>query len=86
MDVFYFTAKYGFDMEQTWEEREEHGFLIAEDFNQAMNWVTKYYGDDLLSVKIEVIGDTGFISTENKEVAEAFKKSYLKTHYGEDAE
>ena len=31
-------------------------------------------------------GDTGMITIDNKEIAEAFKKSYIKTHYGEDEE
>ena len=51
-----------------------------------MNWITNYYQEDLLSVKIEYIGDTGMISIEDKKVAENFKKAYIKTHYGEEEE
>lgn len=86
MDIFYFSARYIYEDEK-YEEREQHGFLVAEDFNKAMFLVADYFRADLISVKITCIGDTcGLISTENKEVAEAFKKSYLKTHYGEDEE
>lgn len=88
MDIFYFSARYIYeDEDKKYEEREQHGFLVAEDFNKAMSLVADYFRDDLISIKITCIGDTcGLISTENKEVAEAFKKSYLKTHYGEDEE
>lgn len=84
MDIFYFSARYICEDEK-YEEREQHGFLVAEDFNKAMFLVTDYFRDDLISVEIACIGDTGgLVSTDNKEIAEAFKKSYLKTHYGED--
>lgn len=86
MDIFYFSARYIYEDEK-YEEREHYGFVAAEDFNKAMFLVADYFRADLISVKITCIGDTcGLISTENKEVAEAFKKSYLKTHYGEDEE
>ena len=83
MDVFYFSARYVVE-EENYKEYEPHGFLVAESFNKAMDWIVDYFRDDLISVEISFIGDTGLISTENKEVAEAFKKSYVKTHYGED--
>lgn len=83
MDVFYFSARYVIE-EEDYRESEQHGFLVAESFNKAMDWIVDYFRDDLISVEISFIGDTGLISTENKEIAEAFKKSYVKTHYGED--
>ena len=87
MDVFYFHARYGCDILEKWEERDEYGFVTANNFIHAMKQITEYFGDDLISVSLTFAGDTcGVISTENKEVAEAFKKSYLKTHYGEDEE
>ena len=86
MDIFYFSARYIYE-DKKYEEREQHGFLVAEDFNKAMFLIADYFRADLISVKITCIGDTcGLVSTDNKEVAEAFKKSYLKTHYGEDGE
>lgn len=84
MDVFYFSAKY--ICEKDYTEYEQHGFLVAEDFNKAMAWIVDYFRADLISVEISVIGDTGLISTEDEEIAKAFKKSYIKTHYGEDEE
>lgn len=81
-EVYYYHAHYGFDNDP-WEERDEYGFMIADNFNHAMSKIVDYYRDDLMSVTIEYIGDTGMICIENKEVAEAFKASYSKTHYGE---
>ena len=83
MDVFYFSARYVF-ADNPYEEREQHGFVVAENFNKAMEQIVEYFGNDLLSVKITVIGDTTLISVEDKDIAEAFKKSYLKTHYGDE--
>jgi hypothetical protein len=51
-----------------------------------MEQITDYYKDDLMGVDIQYAGDTGMITIGNKEIAEAFKKSYIKTHYGEDEE
>lgn len=87
MDIFYFSARYFCEDEKYEEEREQHGFLVAEDFNRAMFLVADYFRTELISVEITCIGDTrGLVSTDNKEIAEAFKESYLKTHYGEDEE
>lgn len=89
MEVFYFHAHYGYegyDITEDWEERNEYGFVLAKNFTHAMEQVVDYYRDDLLSVEIQYVGDTGMISVDNKEIAEAFKKSYIKTHYGEDGE
>ena len=86
MDVFYFHARYGCDILEKWEERDEYGFVAANDFIHAMEQISGYYRDDLISVDIQYAGDTGMITIDNKEIAEAFKKSYIKTHYGEDEE
>lgn len=86
MDVFYFHAHYGYDIMEKWEERDEYGFVVAKNFIHAMEQITDYYKDDLMGVDIQYAGDTGMITTGNKEIAEAFKKSYIKTHYGEDEE
>lgn len=82
-EVFYFHAHYGFEGEK-WEERDEYGFIVASDFKDAMAQIVDTYRDDLMSVEIEYVGDTGIVAIENKEVAEAFKKSFTKTHYGEE--
>lgn len=82
-DVFYFHAHFGFEAGK-WEEHDEYGFVIAEDFNHAMNWITNYYREDLLSIEIEYVGDTGMVSIEDKKAAENFKRAYIKTHYGEE--
>ena len=82
-DVFYFHAHYGFEGEN-WEERDEYGFIVASNFKDAMSQIVDNYREDLLSVEIQYVGDTGIITVNNKEVAEVFKKSYIKTHYGED--
>ena len=86
MDVFYFHAHYGCDTLEKWEERDEYGFVSANNFIHAMEQISDYYRDDLISVDIQYAGDTGMITIDNKEIAEAFKKSYIKTHYWEDEE
>ena len=86
MDVFYFHARYGCDILEKWEEQDEYGFVTANNFIHAMEQISGYYRDDLISVDIQYAGDTGMITIDNKEIAEAFKKSYIKTHYGEDEE
>ena len=84
-DVFYFHARYGFeDGEGEWTENDEYGFIIAKDFNGAMNYISNIYHDDLLSVEIKYASDAGIVSCNNKEIAEGFLKSHIKTHYGED--
>ena len=86
MDVFYFHVCYECDISERWEERDEYGFVTANNFVHAMEQISGYYRDDLISVDIQYAGDTGMITIDNKEIAEAFKKSYIKTHYGEDEE
>ena len=86
MDVFYFHARYSCDTLEKYEERDEYGFVSANNFIHAMEQIFGYYRDDLISVDIQYVGDTGMITIDNKEIAEAFKKSYIKTHYGEDEE
>ena len=86
MDVFYFHARYDCDTLEKYEERDEYGFVSANNFIHAMEQISGYYRDDLISVDIQYVGDTGMITIDNKEIAESFKKSYIKTHYGEDKE
>ena len=86
MDVFYFHARYDCDILEKYEERDEYGFVSANNFIHAMEQISDYYRDSLISVDIQYAGDTGMITVDNNEIAEAFKKSYIKTHYGEDEE
>lgn len=89
MEVFYFKVHYcceNYDVTKEWEEHDEYGFVLAKDFVHATEQIADYYGNDLMSVEVQYVGDIGMISVDNKEIAEAFKKSYLKTHYGEDEE
>ena len=84
-DVFYFHARYGYEAsDNEWAEKDEYGFIIAKDFNCAMNYIVSIYRDDLLSVEIKYASDAGIISCDNKEIAEGFLRSHIKTHYGED--
>ena len=83
MDVFYFHVHYSCDV---FEERDEYGFISANNFIHAMEQISNYYKDDLISVDIQYAGDTGMITINNKEISESFKKAYIKTHYGEDEE
>ena len=82
-NVYCFFVHYGYDLDG-WQERDEYGFIIAEDFNCAMNYVVSIYRDDLLSVEIKYASDAGIISCDNKEIADSFLRSHIKTHYGED--
>jgi hypothetical protein len=85
MEVFYFHAHYGYDFDG-WQERDEYGFVLAKNFVNAMEQVVDYYRDDLMGVEILYTGDTSIIPVNNEGIAEAFRKSYIKTHYGEDEE
>ena len=82
-DIFYFHAHYGGDINGEFQEFDEYGFIAARDFSEAMSLISDNYRDDLISVTIECIGDTGIISTSNKDHADSFKASYLCTHYGD---
>jgi hypothetical protein len=83
MEVFYFHVHYGYDFDG-WQECDEYGFILAKNFVNAMEQIVDYYKDDLLGVEIQYTGDSGMISVNNKGVAEAFRKSYIETHYGEE--
>ena len=85
MGVYYFHAVYGYEEENKWHKKHEYGFIQAQDFTEATRQIVNSFRSDLLSLELEEIGDD-LISTDNKEVAEAFKKSFIKTHYGEDEE
>ena len=45
MDTFYFDIHYVYE-ESPYEEREQHGFVVAEDFIEAMKRIAEYFGND----------------------------------------
>ena len=53
MDVFYFHVRYGCDTLEKYEERDEYGFVSANNFIHAMEQISGYYRDDLISVDIQ---------------------------------
>ena len=85
MGVYYFHVVYGYEGESEWHKKHEYGFIQAQDFIEATRQIVNSFRSDLLSLELEEIGED-LISTENEEIAKAFKKSFIKTHYGEDEE
>lgn len=83
--IYYFHVVYGYEEENKWHKRHEYGFIQAQDFVEATRQIANSFRSDLLSLELEEIGDD-LISTENEEIAKAFKKSFIKTHYGEEEE
>ena len=78
--VYYFHVCYG------WKEKDEYGFVTADDFEGAYAHLKAYYGDEILSYTLEHIGDTGLISVGNKGMAEMLKDEFTNYHYGSDKE
>ena len=85
MGVYYFHAVYGYEEENKWHKKHEYGFIQAQDFVEATRQIANSFRSDLVSLELEEIGDD-LISTDNEEIAKAFKKSFIKTHDGEDEE
>ena len=85
MGVYYFHAVYGYEEENKWHKKHEYGFIQAQDFVEATRQIANSFRSDLVSLELEEIGDD-LISTDNEEIAKAFKKAFIKTHYGEDEE
>ena len=86
-NVYFYHAHFGGDfVDALWEERDEYGFIVAKSYLEAMSQIVNTYRDELMSVFIEYIGDSGMICIKDRELAEAFKECYIKTHYGEDEE
>ena len=89
-NVYFYHAHFGGDCgdfgDALWEERDEYGFIVAKSYLEAMSQIVNTYRDELMSVSIEYIGDSGIICIKDKKLAEAFRECYIKTHYGEDEE
>ena len=83
--VYYFHVHYGYDIDG-WKEKDEYGFVTANDFEGAYAHLKAYYGDDILSYTLEYIGDTGLISVGNKGMVEMLKNEFTNYHYGSDKE
>lgn len=84
-NVYYFHVHYGFDLDG-WQEKDEYGFIAANDFEEAFAQLKRYYGDDIISYTLEYIGDTGIISIGNVDLATSFRQAFIDCHYGSGRE
>ena len=84
-NIYYFHVHYGYELD-TWEEKDEYGFVPANSFEAALEQLKTYYGNDMLSVTLEYIGDTGVLSLGNKDLAKKFRQEFIKYHYGSEEE
>lgn len=64
MYPFFFEVTYGF-YNPEWQERTQAAIVYAENFTNAVNQIENYYGDELVSLKVECgaegdifVGDT----------------------------
>lgn len=78
--VYCFSVHYGYDLDG-WQEKDEHGFIIADDFEGAYAQLKAYYGNDILSYSLEYIGDTGLFSVSNKAMVDMLKDEFTNYHY-----
>ena len=79
--VYYFSVHYGYDLDG-WQEKDEYGFIVAEDFEGAYAQLKAYYGEDILSYSLECIGDTGLFSVGHKAMVGMLKDEFTSYHYG----
>lgn len=84
-NVYYFFVHYGYDLDG-WREKDEYGFITADDFEGAYTQLKAYYGDDILSFGLEYIGDTGLISIGDKKLTQSFRQSFINYHYNAEEE
>ena len=82
-NVYCFSVHYGYDLDE-WVEKDEYGFVMANDFEGAYAQLKAYYGDDILSFSLEHVGDTGLISIDNKAMIDMLKDEFTAYHYGCD--
>lgn len=81
--VYCFSVHYGFELDG-WKEMDEHGFVVADDFEGAYAQLKAYYGDDILSYSLEYIGDTGLLAIGDKAMVDMIKKEFTNYHYGSE--
>jgi hypothetical protein len=79
-NVYCFCVHYGFDLDG-WQEKDDYGFITANDFEGAYAQLKAFYGEDILSFGLEYIGDTGIVSIGDKELVKSFKQSFINHHY-----
>lgn len=79
-NVYCFSVRYGYDLDG-WQEKDNFGFITANDFEGAYAQLKAYYGDDILSFGLEYIGDTGLITIDDKELVQSFRRSFINCHY-----
>ena len=84
-NVYCFSVHYGFELDG-WQEKDDYGFITANDFEGAYAQLKAFYGDDILSFGLEYIGDTGLISIGDKELVQSFRKSFINHHYNTEEE
>ena len=80
-NVYCFGVHYGYDLDG-WVEKDEYGFIMANDFEGAYAQLKAYYGDDILSFSLEYVGDTCLISIDNKAMIDTLKDEFTNYHYG----
>lgn len=79
--VYCFSVHYGYDLDG-WQEKDEYGFIVADDFEGAYAQLKAYYGNDILSYSLEYVGDTGLLSVDNKAMIDTLKDEFTNYHYG----
>lgn len=84
-NVYCFFVHYGYELDG-WQEKDEYGFITANDFEGAYAQLKTYYGEDILSFSLEYIGDTGLISIGDKELVQSFRQSFINHHYNTEEE
>ena len=82
-NVYCFSVHYGYDLDG-WQEKDNYGFITANDFEGAYAQLKAFYGEDILSFSLEYIGDTGIVSIGDKELVKSFKQSFIDCHYGSE--
>ena len=85
-NIYFFEATFGFEYDGKWTEQKNYGFVHGKTFVEATAQVNEYYGDELLKVTIECIGDSSLLCVDNEKVANEFKKAHLSCLYGEEVE
>ena len=79
--VYCFSVHYSYELDG-WQEEDEYGFIIADNFEGAYAQLKAYYGDDILSYSLEYICDTGLFSVSNKAMVDMLKDEFINYHYG----
>ena len=84
-NVYCFFVFFLYDLDG-WQEKDDYGFITANDFEGAYAQLKAFYGEDILSFGLEYIGDTGLISIGDKELVQSFRQSFINHHYNTEEE